>query len=123
MSNEEYKQLLLDRLVSFSVSIIKLASYLPKTPAGFAIANQLIRSATSIGANCEEAQDALSHKDFVHSINIALKEARETRYWLKVIQLSHLVEYGLVQIELEECGEIIAILISTVKSLKEKADN
>ena len=80
------KDELLERLLSFSVKIITLASKLPRTPSGFAIAGQIIRSGTSIGANCEEAQDSSSRKEFLNKINISLKEARETYYWLKVIK-------------------------------------
>lgn len=114
------KQELLDRLLRFSVRIIVLASKLPKTPAGFAIASQIIRSACSIGANCEEAQDAISRKEFLHSINIALREARETRYWLKVIKQARLLLEKLVDIELEECNQIVAIFTTSVKTLKGK---
>lgn len=118
---ENYKKVeLLDRLLKFSVSIIILASKLPKTPAGYAIANQIIRSACSVGANCEEAQNALSSKDFLHSINISLKEARETFYWLKVIKMSKLLEENVVNPELEECNQIVAILTASVKSIKSK---
>lgn len=118
---ENYKKVeLLERLLKFSVRIIILSSKLPKTPAGYAIANQIIRSACSIGANCEEAQNAISPKDFLHSINISLKEARETFYWLKVIKLSKLLSESQVNKELDECNQIVAILTTSVKSLKNK---
>ena len=115
-----FKQQLLDRLLKFSVRIIILAGKLPKTPAGYAIANQIIKSGTSIGANTEEAQDALSSKDFLKTINIALKEAKETRYWLKVINLAGLLPANLVDSELQECNEIVGILTTSVKTIKSK---
>lgn len=121
MNNSEYKKELLERLLMFSVDIIKLSSSLPKTPAGFAIASQIIRSACSIGANCEEAQDAITPKEFLHSLNISLKEARETRYWLKVILFSKLLAKELIEKRLDECNQIVAILTTSVKSLKKKA--
>src|SRR3989344_1377006 len=68
----------LDRLLKFSVSVINLSNQLPKTPAGFAIASQFIRSGTSIGANVEEAQDASSAKDFIQRLSIALREEKDT---------------------------------------------
>lgn len=123
MDKKTYKEKLLDRLLRFSVRIIELAAHLPKTPAGFAIANQIIRSGCSIGANCAEAQHAISSKDFIHSLNIALKEARETYYWLEVIKQSKLIIRQQVNPELDECGQIVAILVSSVKSLKKKANN
>lgn len=118
--NQQWKHLFLERLLDFAVRIIKLASKLPKTPAGFAIATQLIKAGTSIGANAEEAQDASSLKDFIQKLSIALREARETRYWLKIIKASELVNSDCVDKELTECGEIIGVLTSSVKSSKTK---
>ncbi len=118
--NQQWKRLFLERLLKFAVAIIKLASKLPKTPAGFAIATQLIKAGTSIGANTEEAQDASSLKDFIQKLNIALREAKETRYWLKVIEASGLLSSDEVGKEIAECGEIIAILTSSIKSSKRK---
>ena len=118
--NKEWKQLFLKRLLDFAVRIIKLASKLPKTPAGFAIATQLIKAGTSIGANAEEAQDASSLKDFIQKLSIALREARETRYWLKVVKASELVSSDYADKELTECGEIIGVLTSSIKSSKAK---
>ncbi|MDP3685532.1 MAG: four helix bundle protein [bacterium] len=114
----KYKTDLRERLLEFSVHIIALASKLPRTPAGFAVANQVIRSATSVGANCEEAQDALSRADFLRTMNIALKESRETLYWLQVIERSNLLPENLVSSELREANELVAILSSSVKRLK-----
>lgn len=114
------KNQLLERLLSFAVRIIILAGKLPKTPAGFAIAGQLIRAGTSVGANCEEAQDASSRKDFLHKLNISLREAKETRYWLKVIKYSNLLDNSLINVELDECNEIVAILTTSVKTIKTK---
>jgi len=120
LNNVDYKKELLGRLLKFAIRIVLLSGKLPKTPAGFAIANQVIRSGTSIGANCEEAQDAFSVKDFLKTINISLKEAKETGYWLKVIKYSGLLPGEHVDRELDECNEIIAILISSVKTTKRK---
>lgn len=118
--NREWKRLFLERLLKFAVVIIKLANKMPKTPAGFAIATQLIKAGTSVGANVEEAQDGSSLKDFIQKLNIALREARESKYWLKVIEASELLSSGEVKKEIIECGEIIAILTSSVKSSKAK---
>ncbi len=120
ISNKEWKKTFLERLLKFAVSIITLANNLPKTPAGFAIATQLIKAGTSVGANTEEAQDASSRKDFVQKLSIALREARETRYWLKVIKESRLIPTLSLDPLLSESEEIVAILISSVKSSKTK---
>lgn len=119
-TNSQWKKEFLGRLLKFAVRIIIVANNLPKTPAGFAIASQLIKSGTSIGANAEEAQDASSLKDFIQKMSISLREAKETRYWLRIIRLSKLLPEGQVDSDLVECEEIIAILISTVKSSKNK---
>jgi len=73
---------ILEEMVQLSVDVINLCQKLP-IPAS--VANQVIRSTTSIGANFSEAQDASSKKDFVNKIYIAKKEAAETRYWLAII--------------------------------------
>ncbi|MEK7502378.1 MAG: four helix bundle protein [Patescibacteria group bacterium] len=120
MADNEWKKSFLDRLLKFSVSVVNLSNQLPKTPAGFAIASQFIRSGTSIGANVEEAQDASSAKDFVQKLSIALREARETNYWLRIMQMTGMTSKEEISREILECGEIVAILTSSVKSSKKK---
>lgn len=120
MASKEWKKSFLDRLLEFSVSVVNLSNQLPKTPAGFAIASQFIRSGTSIGANIEEAQDASSTKDFVQKLSIALREARETNYWLRIMQMTEMISKEKTSREILECGEIVAILTSSVKSSKKK---
>lgn len=109
---------LLERFFNFAIEIIKMATLLPKTPAGFAIASQVIRSGTSIGANCEEAQDAISRKEFLKTLNISLKEAKETRYWLRIIKETELLQREKLDDILKENNEIIAIFTASVKKLK-----
>ncbi|MBE0649552.1 MAG: four helix bundle protein [Bacteroidales bacterium] len=77
---------LAERLVSFSIEIIKLFRKLPITEEYKIIRYQLIRSATSSGANYEEAQGASSRADFTNKVRISLKEMRESNYWLRVIE-------------------------------------
>lgn len=92
---------------------------LPKNTVGFAISDQLIRSGTSVGANIEEAQNSSSKKEFVHSLTISLKEARETNYWLRIIEETKLIDRKeLVELS-EEVKEIIKILITIIKKSKE----
>ena len=80
VNNEQLtsKNQLLDRILRFAIDIISLVDKLPRSPAGMNIANQLVRSATSIGANTEEAQGASSRRDFINKMHIALKEAKES---------------------------------------------
>jgi len=77
-----------DRLIEYGVRIIKLTVKLRKTVSGKHIANQLLRAGTSVGANYEEACGVQSRADFIHKLQIVLKEIRESLYWLRLIQKS-----------------------------------
>jgi four helix bundle protein len=77
-----------DRLLEFGVRIIKLLEALPRTIACRTIGNQLLRSGITVDANYEEAQAAESNPDFVHKLQIALKEIRESNYWLRLLARS-----------------------------------
>src|SRR6185437_9096003 len=103
---KEWRTSFIQRLLKFSVSIIDVVNKLPKTPAGFAIAHQLVKSGTSIGANFIEAQDASSTPDFIHRLSISLREARETGYWLRIIENAKLAAYIEIKNEIKECDEL-----------------
>lgn len=83
------------------------------------LSRQLLRSGTSIGANCHESRSAQSHKDFINKLEIALKEARETEYWIKILIKSELVAEAKFNPLLDECQEIVRILIASTKTLKQ----
>ncbi len=85
----------------------------------FVLSKQLLRSGTSIGANVEESIAAQSANDFIHKLSIALKEARETKYWLRLLQEGHLVELDYTPY-INEIDEIVSILTSIIKTLQEK---
>lgn len=74
-----------DRIYSFVVNIIRLVNRLPKTNSNLVIINQILRSATSMGANDQEADGTLTKKDFLHCLVIVRKENKETNFWLKLI--------------------------------------
>ena len=118
--SKDWRKNFVQRLLKFGVALIKMANEFPRTPAGFAIASQLIRSATSIGANFVEAQDASSVRDFVQKLSIALREAKETIYWLQIVRMSGLASGTLLTIHIKEGNEIIAMLVTSVKSSKLK---
>ena len=80
-----------NRLLKFGIRIVKLAKLLSRNPENSAIANQLIRSGTSVGANMQEADAASSRKDFINKVNISKKEIQETNYWLKLIKGAELI--------------------------------
>lgn len=106
------------RCFNFSVEIIRLSSHLPKTPAGFAIANQLIRAGTSVGANVVEAQDAISKKEFIKIMFIALKECRETLYWLALIDKTKLLFSEEIEACLDEGKQLRLILATIIRNTK-----
>ena len=107
-----------ERSFQFGVEIIKLIKSLPRDTAGFAIGGQVIRSGTSVGANIEEAQNSGSRKEFIHTLTIALKEARETEYWLKIINEVKLADQNLIEGLLLEVNELIKILATIIKKTK-----
>ncbi len=85
------------------------------------LSHQLLRSGTSIGANTIEAKSGQSRKDFLHKLEIALKEARETKYWLRLLVASEIVSEKRLQPLLNETEEIIKILVSITKRTKENS--
>ncbi|AVH63661.1 MULTISPECIES: four helix bundle protein [unclassified Nostoc] len=110
-----------DRTKSFAVRIIKACCFLDEASSATRIlSKQLLRSGTSIGANVREAQSAQSPKDFINKLEIALKEARETQYWLELLIESELVEKQKFQLLLQEANEIGKILVASTKKLKDK---
>ncbi len=107
-----------DRTFKFSVKIVELVSKLPLNSAGRAISNQMVRSGTSVGANVEEAQNSGSKKEFIHGMTIALKEARETYYWLRLVEESKVLTD--LSSLMKENLEIVKILTSSIKKAKNK---
>ena len=104
-----------DRTFRFGLLTVGLANKLPQTPAGFRIGGQIVGSGTSIGANIQEAQSASSKKDFIYKLSIALREARETKYWLMIIDQSQILKQtnlSDLHIEIEEIIKILASIIS-----------
>ena len=75
------------RTFEFAKQIVLLVDRLPRTLAATEIGRQMLRSGTSVGANMQEADAAESRSDFIHKVSIALKEARETRYWLALVDM------------------------------------
>ncbi|GJQ03952.1 four helix bundle protein [Capnocytophaga canimorsus] len=108
---------LLQRFFDFAVRVIKLSRDLSNTTEMKVVKNQLIRAVISIGANYEEAQAGSSKSDFINKVNISLKEARETNYWLRLIKE---VENTNLEIEeiIQESKEIKNILGAIVKKAR-----
>lgn len=100
------------------MKVVDLCRQMHSDRVSMALCSQLVRSGTSVGANVEEAQDAMSRADFLKSITISLKEIRETYYWLRIIKDAKLVEGEKTDLLIEEAGQLVKILVSIVKSTK-----
>lgn len=100
----------------FALDVINLYRDLQKHQE-YVLSKQLLRSGTSIGANVEEATAAQSRRDFVAKMAIASKEARETKYWLQLLQQSQLVPTDLTK-EIAQAEELIRILTAIIKTTK-----
>jgi four helix bundle protein len=109
-----------ERTFQFGLEIIRSIEKIPHTRAGNAIANQLIRSATSIGANAQEALAASSKADFIYKTNIALREARETQYWIRLLKESKLIVHKETEALFQESDEITKILGAIVSTARGK---
>lgn len=106
-----------ERAFDFACRIVKLCDNLFTLDASSRrIASQLLRSGTSIGANMEEAEAAQTKRDFISKCRIALKEARETRYWLRLLIAGDKVTKGKLQPLTQECEEIMNIIGAIVRN-------
>ena len=108
-----------NRLISFAALIINVIDELPNTKAANHLSGQLVRSGTSPALNYGEARGAESNKDFVHKLQIILKELRESLNTLKIIELANLSpNLPLLNKSLNECNELISIFVVSVRSSK-----
>ena len=117
---EEKANQLAERLLNYGVAIIKLRMKLDSTLRGKHVAGQLFRSGTSAGANYEEACGAQSRADFIHKLQIVLKELRESSYWLRLIQKSELVNNDNVDALIVETKQLINIIAKSLITAKKK---
>lgn len=108
------------RSYHFSLAIIRFVAQLPTSRVCLVIIDQLVRAATSIGANIIEAKSSSSKRDFVRFYQIALKSANETEYWLCLFRDSGLVSYQKVEVLVSEIGEISNMLGSSLLTMKGK---
>ena len=115
------KSLIQEKSFRFALQVIHVYQKL-QCEKEFVISKQLLRSGTSIGANVEEALAAQSRKDFLSKMSIASKEARETRYWLKLLQSSSLTSQDLTT-TLADADEIIRIVTAIVKTTAQEPSN
>ncbi len=109
-----------ERTFSYALRAVKLYQALEKRGdgAGRVLGRQLLRSGTSVGANVEEAQSAASRADFIHKLTISQKEARESLYWIRLLEKSAILPLERLQPLLRETEEIIAVITSIIVSTK-----
>jgi four helix bundle protein len=108
---------------AFALEIVKVFKLLTYERKEFVLSKQLLRSGTSIGANINEAISGQSKRDFVYKLNIALKEARETVYWLNLLKDSEYINVVEFESLNNKCGEIIKMLSSIIMTTKERYFN
>jgi four helix bundle protein len=112
-----------DRTFRFAVAIVRLCYQLERTSGvSRTLAGQLLKAGTSVGANTEEGQAAQSKADFIHKFSIALKEARESGYWLRLLDTAGESAACHQPQLLKEAGEIGCILASIIVSAKRRRD-
>ena len=107
-----------DKSFAFAIRIIKLYKYLCSKNE-FVLSKQLLKSGTAIGANVAEAEQGQSRPDFISKMNIALKEATETKYWLRLLKETEYISQTEFLSIFNDCIELEKILVSIIKSSKQ----
>ena len=110
-----------ERTFNFALRVIDFSIMLPRTQAGKVLGGQVLRSGTSVGANVEEGVAAYSKDEYIYKMNIALKEAREAHYWLRLIGRSNMLGCKSVNDLIVEADEIKKILGAIVSKLRGKS--
>jgi len=118
LSSQQKREALEKRILNFAVRVIRLVRKLPNDRVSDVIARQLLKSATSIGANYAEASRASSRKHFISILEIAQREAGETVYWLNLIAEARLMRINLLAPLIQESEEILAILTAATRTSK-----
>jgi four helix bundle protein len=106
-----------NRTKSFSIMILDLAEKLPITIAGKTIANQIVRSATSVGANYRAVCRARSDREFISKLNIVLEESDETLFWLELIEAKEWLPTHDLLLVTSEANELTSIFVSSLKTV------
>ena len=107
-----------DKSLEFAVRIVNLYKFLVNEQKEFVMSKQILRSGTSIGANIREAEQAQSRADFINKLNIALKEANETEYWLELLIRTEYITREQYESIKNDSTEINKLLISIIKTTK-----
>lgn len=113
------ESLIYNKAFKFSVRVVNMYKYLSKEQNEYTLSKQVLRSGTSIGANVKEAIQASSKRDFLMKMNIALKEASETDYWLELLEATDYLDSKTSESIINDCKELNKMLASIVKTTKE----
>jgi four helix bundle protein len=116
MTREELKK----RTKEFALRAIKLVDSLPKKPSGEVLGKQLLRSATSVGANYRSACRGRSEAEFVAKLGVVIEEADESEYWMELISDGGLMKPARVQPLRKEASELVAIFTAAVRTTRSK---
>ncbi len=109
-----------ERLINFSVRIVRVVNALPETKTANHIRTQILRCGTSASPNYAEACDAESRADFIHKLKIVLKELRETKVWLILILRTEIISPNdRLEPLIQKCDELISIFVKSVKTAKQ----
>ncbi len=114
----ESSNVLKEKSYKFAIRIVNLYKHLIADFKEYVLSKQVLRSGTSIGANVAEANQAQSDPDFISKLSIALKETVETVYWLELLKDTNYITETQAQSLLQDCTEIKAILIASIKTKK-----
>ncbi len=117
--NEEKENIIIKKSYDFALEIVKLYKFLAEQKE-YVLSKQMLRSGTSIGANVHEAVAAESKKDFIHKLGIAVKEARETLYWLCLLLDSDFIQKEQFDVLSSSCNSLIKILNSIILTTKQR---
>ena len=118
MAKSGDKNIVANKSFAFALRIIKAYKYLTEHNE-YVLSKQLLRSGTSVGANCREAKNAQSRLDFISKLNIALKEADETAYWLELLHEGNFIDKDSFESIYGDCVELTKLLTAIVKTTKE----
>ena len=118
--NKMSNSIVRDKSYTFALRIVKAYQFLNQKQREFVLSKQILRSGTSVGALISEAENAQSKADFINKMNVALKEANETNYWLILLKDSGYIDEKSFTSIHEDCQELIRMLVSIVKTTKQK---
>lgn len=111
---------LAERTMNFALSVVRLQGKLPRNPVGDVIGRQVLRSATSVGAQYREACRARTPAEFVSKLESSMQELEETGYWLELLQRSETLPATLIQPLAQECDEISRMMVASIRTVKSR---